>query len=47
VPVTLLQPVGDGWLVAGLQANDRIVVRGAGVLWSLQGLGNISAEDVD
>jgi hypothetical protein len=47
VPVTLLQPVGDGWLVTGLQANDRIVVRGAGVLWSLQGLGNISAEDVD
>jgi hypothetical protein len=47
VPVTLLQPVGEGWLVAGLQANDRIVVRGAGVLWSLQGLGNISAEDVD
>lgn len=47
VPVTLLQPVGDGWLVAGLQANDRIVVRGAAVLWSLQGLGNISAEDVD
>lgn len=47
VPVTLLQPIGDGWLVAGLQANDRIVVRGAGVLWSLQGLGNISEEDVD
>ena len=47
VPVTLLQPVGDGWLVAGLQASDRIVVRGAGVLWSLQGLGNISEEDTD
>lgn len=47
VPVMLLQPVGDGWLVAGLKANDRIVIRGAGVLWSLQGLGNISAEDVD
>jgi hypothetical protein len=47
VPVTLLQPMGDGWLVAGLPASDRIVVRGAGVLWSLQGLGNISEEDVD
>lgn len=47
VPVTLLQPVGDGWLVAGLHASDRIVVRGAGVLWSLQGLGNISEEDTD
>ncbi|HEV2271572.1 MAG TPA: hypothetical protein VGR92_19145 [Steroidobacteraceae bacterium] len=44
-PVTLLQPVGDGWLVSGLKAADRIVVRGAGVLWSLQGLGNISDED--
>ena len=47
VPVTLLQPIGDGWLVAGLQARDQIVVRGAGVLWSLQGLGNISEEDTD
>jgi hypothetical protein len=47
VPVTLLQPVGDGWLVAGLHASDRIVVRGAGVLWSLQGLGNLSEEDTD
>jgi hypothetical protein len=47
LPVTLLQPVGQGWLVAGLHAGDRIVVRGAGVLWSLQGLGNISDEDND
>ncbi|MGA7538257.1 MAG: hypothetical protein WBW93_05770 [Steroidobacteraceae bacterium] len=45
VPVTLLQPVGDGWLVTGLDADDRIVVRGAGVLWSMQGLNNISDED--
>lgn len=45
--VTLLQPVGDGWLVTGLHTDDRIVVHGAGVLWSLQGLGNISAEDTD
>ena len=45
--VTLLQPIGDGWLVTGLHTDDRVVVRGAAVLWSLQGLGNISAEDVD
>lgn len=43
--VTVLQPVADGWLVAGLQSDDRIVVHGAGVLWSLQGLGNVSDED--
>jgi hypothetical protein len=46
-PVTLMQQVGDGWLVAGLHTDDRIVVRGAGVLWSLQGLANISDEDTD
>jgi hypothetical protein len=44
-PVTLLQPVGEDWLVTGLHADERIVVHGAGVLWSLQGLGNISDED--
>jgi len=43
--VTVLQPVAEGWLVTGLHADDRIVVRGAGVLWSLQGVGNISDED--
>ena len=46
-PVTLVQQVGDGWLVTGLRADDHIVVRGAGVLWSLQGLGNVSDEDTD
>ncbi|HEY1724357.1 MAG TPA: hypothetical protein VGF89_02960 [Steroidobacteraceae bacterium] len=46
-PVTLVQQIGDGWLVTGLHTDDRIVVRGAGVLWSLQGLGNISDEDTD
>ena len=45
VPVTLLQSMGDGWLVTGLHTDDRIVVQGAGVLWSMQGLGNISDED--
>jgi hypothetical protein len=45
--VTPVQQVGGGWLVTGLHTDDRIVVRGAGVLWSLQGLGNISDEDTD
>ncbi len=45
--VILVQQVGDGWLVTGLHADDRIVVRGAGVLWSLQGLANLSDEDTD
>jgi hypothetical protein len=47
LPVTLLQPLGDGWLVTGLRPDERIVVRGAGALWSLQGLGNISGDDTD
>lgn len=47
LPVSLLQQVGSGWLVTGLGTEDRIVVQGAGVLWSLQGLGNISDEDTD
>jgi hypothetical protein len=47
LPVKLLQPIGEGWLVSGLHGDDRIVVHGAGVLWSLQGLGNISDEDSD
>jgi hypothetical protein len=45
LPVTLLEPVGGGWLVTGLRADDRIVVHGAGALWSMQGLGKISADD--
>jgi hypothetical protein len=47
LPVKLLQPIGEGWLVTGLTGDDRIVVHGAGVLWSLQGLGNVSDEDTD
>lgn len=47
LPVSLLQPLGGGWLVTGLRPDERIVVRGAGALWSLQGLGNISGEDTD
>ena len=47
VTVKLLTPEGDGWLVGGLDDDDRIVVHGAGVLWSLQGLGSFSAEEED
>ena len=43
--VTPLQAVGGAWLVSGLHADDRIVIQGAGVLWSLQGLGRISGGD--
>jgi len=34
--VTLLMPAGSGWLVRGLDADDRVVVRGVGLLWSMQ-----------
>ncbi|HVC31459.1 MAG TPA: hypothetical protein VND24_09755 [Steroidobacteraceae bacterium] len=43
--VTLLQQVGGGWLVSGLNADDRIVVHGAGALWSLQGLSSASGDE--
>ena len=47
VAVTLLQPQGDAWLVSGIDDDDLVVVRGAGVLWSLQGLGAVSDDDDD
>jgi hypothetical protein len=47
VAVRLLQSAGDAWLVAGLDDDDLIVANGAGVLWSLQGLGTFSAEEED
>jgi hypothetical protein len=47
VMVKLLAPVGEGWLVGGLEDDDSIVVHGAGVLWSLQGLGSFSAAEED
>jgi hypothetical protein len=43
--VKLLAPEGDGWVVDGLASADTIVVHGAGVLWSLQGLGMFSAAE--
>jgi hypothetical protein len=47
VKVNLLLPLGDGWLVEGVDDDDDIVVRGAGVLWSLQGVGAQQHEDDD
>jgi hypothetical protein len=47
VPVKLLQASGDAWLVQGVDDVDFIVANGAGVLWSLQGLGTFSAEEED
>jgi hypothetical protein len=45
VPVRPLTRVGPAWLVDGLERADQIVVQGAGVLWSLQGIANFSAAE--
>ena len=45
--VALLMQSGDGWLVDGLDDDDLVVVRGAGVLWSLEGVGAIPEDDDD
>jgi hypothetical protein len=45
--VKLLQAHADGWLVDGIDNDDDIVVHGAGVLWSLQGLVGHAAGDID
>lgn len=45
--VTLLMPSGEGWLVDGLDDDDLVVVRGAGVLWSLEGIGSMPGDDDD
>jgi hypothetical protein len=47
VKVRLLLPYGDGWLVEGVDDDDNIVVHGAGVLWSLQGVGAQAVDDDD
>jgi hypothetical protein len=47
VKVTLLMPYGEGWLVTGVDDDDDIVVRGSGVLWSLQGVGSHALDDDD
>lgn len=45
--VELLQPQGDAWLVRGVDDDDLVVVHGAGVLWSLQGLGAAAGDEDD
>jgi hypothetical protein len=45
VKVTLLVPYGDSWLVEGVADEDNVVVQGAGVLWSLQGMGAHAMDD--
>lgn len=47
VKVHLLLALGDGWLVDGVDDDDNIVVHGAGVLWSLQGVGTAPHDDDD
>jgi hypothetical protein len=47
VRVNLLLPLGDGWLVEGVDDDDNIVVHGAGVLWSLQGVAAQHHDDDD
>ncbi|MGC1521649.1 MAG: hypothetical protein WA803_08935, partial [Steroidobacteraceae bacterium] len=47
VRVNLVLPYGHGWLVEGVDDDDNIVVRGAGVLWSLQGVGAQQHDDDD
>jgi hypothetical protein len=47
VKVRLVLPYGDGWLVEGVDDDDTVVVHGAGVLWSLQGVGVQQSEDDD
>ena len=47
VRVKLLLRVGDGWLVEGLARTDKIVVQGAGVLWSLEGIDTFSAAEAE
>jgi hypothetical protein len=45
VAVKPLTPVGQAWLVDGVAHEDEIVVQGAGVLWSLQGIASFSAAE--
>jgi hypothetical protein len=45
--VTLLLRRGGGWLVSGVEDDDDIVMEGAGVIWSLQGVGARAVDDDD
>jgi len=45
--VVLLMPHGGGILVTGLDADDDIVVEGAGAVWSLEGTAGRRMADSD
>jgi hypothetical protein len=45
--VKLLLGQGDRWLVEGVDDDDDIVVAGAGVPWSLQGMDDRVADNDD
>jgi hypothetical protein len=45
VSVKPLLRLGEAWLIQGIGPGDRVVVQGAGVLWSLQGIGSFSAAE--
>jgi hypothetical protein len=47
VAIHPLTRIGEAWLVEGLGHGDQIVVQGAGVLWSLQGISSFSAAEED
>lgn len=47
IKVSLLQSSGDGWLVQGIDDDDDVVVRGAGVLWSMQDSASHAVDDDD
>jgi hypothetical protein len=43
--VQRLMRAGSGWLVSGVDADDAVVVRGLGLLWSMQGGAPIDDDD--
>jgi hypothetical protein len=45
VKVEPFMALGDGWLVKGLTDAEAIVMRGAGVLWSLQGMSSTPTDE--
>jgi len=45
VTVKPLARIGSAWLVEGVGRSDQVVVQGAGVLWSLQGISSFSAAE--
>jgi hypothetical protein len=47
VKVKLLSAQDGAWIVDGIDDDDDVVMRGAGVLWSLQGVAGHPADDDD